>query len=81
LINDNDQKVSLKDTISPESGWWPACLIQWHDQYIDFGYPSQAEYYKAIAQCHCVTWAICWYQLFDNSWLFVAWPIYLTSRL
>ena len=91
LIPDGEQKVadtdrsskgvSLRDPIPASSSWWPACLLQWNGQHLDHGYPDQQGYFRMVCDGRLCVYALCWYQLMDGSWILVAWPIYLTSRL
>ena len=78
---DNDRRVSLRHTIPSSSGWWPACLVQWHGQHLDHGYSNHQDYFVLVCGGRLCVYALCQYQLIDQSWVFVAWPIYLTSRL
>jgi hypothetical protein len=81
LMPHNDRRVSLRDTIPSSSGWWPACLVQWNDQHLDHGYSNHQDYFVLVCGGRLCVYALCWYQLIDQSWVLVAWPIYLTSRL
>ena len=91
LIDDDHQKqpeptdgvknCSLRDQIPAGSGWWPACIINWHSQHTDSGYTTREGYFTAVIGGVCVVYVVCWYQLLDGGHIITAWPIRLTSRL
>jgi hypothetical protein len=63
-------------------GYWPVCWVTWHSEREDVGFwGSEADYRTAQRMGVCPVWVICWYQLFDSSWVMCLWPVYLRSRL
>ena len=75
------KNVPLRHPIPNGSGWWPACIINWHSQHTDHGYATREAYFIAVFNGVAVVYVVCWYQLFEGTYILTAWPIRLTSRL
>ena len=77
-IPEDEPLVELMDELPNDAIWWPATVINWHDQHIDHEYSSRDEYFtKVISGILCI-FVLCWYQLMDDSWELQAWPIDMT---
>ena len=81
LIDDDAHKVETRDKIPPGSGWWPGCVVTWKGQAQDHLCASAPDYYVSCGWGRIGVYVICWYQLFDGSYIITAWPVLLTSRL
>ncbi len=63
-------------------GFWPVCWVSWRTEAYDVGFRgTMEEYHAAQVAGRIVIWVICWYQLFENVWVLVLWPVSLRSRL
>jgi hypothetical protein len=65
-----------------DRGYWPICWVTWRSERSDVGFAGTEEQYR-MAQLRgtCAVWVICWYQLFDSTWVMCLWPVFLRSRL
>jgi hypothetical protein len=64
--------------------WWPVCVVSWVDEHKDLSFwGTDAEYRSHQARGLLPVFVICWYQLFDNDWVMILWPVMLhpPSRL
>ena len=64
--------------------WWPVCVVSWVGEHKDLSFwGTDAEYRSHQARGLLPVFVICWYQLFDNDWVMILWPVMLhpPSRL
>jgi hypothetical protein len=62
-------------------GWWPVVIINWDTIAQDHGFMDHREFFRQQAAGLIPLYVTCWYQLADGSWVLVAWPVFLISRL
>ena len=63
------------------AGWWPCAIVNWKTEAQDNGYDcDQSTYRRWKRKGKVGSWAICWYQLFDGSWVLVLWRIFLRTE-
>ena len=74
-----DMVLNLAHQLPQGSGWWPACIVNWHTVHEDHGYSDHTEYYSLVCCGVLCIYVICWYQLMDGEWALTAWPILLTQ--
>jgi hypothetical protein len=81
LIDDDCRKEGFFRA-PDKRGWWPICIVSWKSEASDCGFRGSPQEYRVQQQMGmCVVWALCWYQLFDGTWILVLWPVFLRSRL
>ena len=84
LIESQDEEVedivlNLAHQLPAGSGWWPACIVNWHTMHEDHGFSDHTEYYAQVCCGVMCIYVICWYQLMDGEWALTAWPILFTQ--
>ena len=65
----------------PGRGWWPVCMITWDTQHLDHGYQTAELYFRDMLSGRVKCYVICWYQLFDGTYLLSVWAVRIVSRL
>jgi hypothetical protein len=62
-------------------GWWPVCMITWDTQHLDHGYQTAELYFRDMLSGLVMCYVVCWYQLFDGSFVLSVWAVRIVSRL
>jgi hypothetical protein len=65
----------------PGRGWWPVCMITWDTQHVDHGYSSAEVYFRDMVSGRVMCYVLCWYQLFDGTFVLSVWAVRFVSRL